>query len=224
MWPLSWQFCSLLWHSESILDHHVRPLPSCNPFLVFRFNDESYPWQTNHTCPSMKGRCYDGIQQGLRRASFEIRKRLHWNESPFLPPVFFFITRPLSWTSPLGGWSPKLALRLTSASPSHYSAMDLEGQCYQVDWCYKINWMLRWGKCWRWWTERAPAQNHSSLQLPWVLQTGTWAEQLDDWLGKRLQSELNMSNPTSVVCWRPVTLCSLERLPVHIQWACQVLE
>lgn len=172
----------------------------------------------------------DGATMGHSRVWEELPLKSE-NDSTEMSPLsshlcffFFLITRPLSWTSPLGGWSPKLALRLTSAPPSHYSPRDLGGHCYQVEWCYKINWMLRWGKCWRWWTERAPARNHSSLQLPWVLQTGTWAEQLDDWLGKRLQSELNMSNPTSVVCWRPVTLCSSERLPVHVQWACQVLE
>lgn len=46
------------------------------------------------------------------------------------------------------------------------------------------------------------------------------------WLagGKSLQSELNMSIATSVVCWPSVTLCSSERLPVHVRRACQVLE
>ncbi|CAB1443452.1 unnamed protein product [Pleuronectes platessa] len=56
--------------------------------------------------------------------------------------------------------------------------------------------------------------------LPWVLQAGIWAEQLDRVEGV-VQSELNMRNLTIVVCWPSVTRRSSERLPVHVQWACQ---
>lgn len=93
MRPLSWQFCSLLWHFESVLEYHVRPSPShCNPFLVFRFNDESHAWQTNHTCLSVKGQCYNRAQQGLRGAPFENQNMTlpNWIPLPLYSEFFFF--------------------------------------------------------------------------------------------------------------------------------------
>lgn len=72
----------------------------------------------------------------------------------------------LDWRSPLGCRCPQSASGLTSALPSHYSPRAAGGQRYQVEWCYKINWTLCWGKCWRWWTERVPAENTSSFLKP----------------------------------------------------------
>lgn len=129
----------------------------------------------------------------------------------------------LDWSSPPGCWCPQSALRLTSALPSHYSPRAVGGQSYQVEWCYKINWMLRRGKCWRWWTEESPRWEPQLFP-----KTSEWigmrleAKQLDYRLG--LQSELNMSDPTSVACRSSVTFCRLETLPAHVQCACQKLE
>lgn len=76
------------------------------------------------------------------------------------------IEMQLDWGSPLGCRCPQSATGLTSALPSHYSPKAAGGQRYQVKWCYKINWTLCWGKCWRWWTERVPAENTSSFLKP----------------------------------------------------------
>lgn len=122
---------------------------------------------------SVKGQCSNGAGKEL---SLKSENNLTEMSHISAQCVFFlFLFWPLYWRFPLGGWSPYSAMRLTSASPSNYSPRDVGGQCYQVEWCYKINWMLRWGKCWRLWTERIPAQNNNPLQLPWALQTGTWA-------------------------------------------------
>lgn len=115
----------------------------------------------------------------------------------------------LEWRSPLGCPCPQLASELTSALPSHYSPRAAGGQRYQVEWCYKINWTLHWGKCWRWWTERVPAENQSSsLKPPSESDWDFRAKQLDYRLG--MQSELNMSarqawrvgHPSLSALWR----------------------
>lgn len=129
----------------------------------------------------------------------------------------------LEWRSPLGCPCPQLASGLTSALPSHYSPRAAGGQLYQVEWCYKINWTLHWGKCWRWWTERVPAENQSSsLKPPSESDWDFRAKQLDYRLG--MQSELNMSAPAGVARRSSVTFCTLEMLPAHAQCACQKLE
>lgn len=146
--------------------------------------------------PITEGRqCSAGFERGFLWNQNTARQNL----IPF-PPFSFFITRRLSWRSSLGGVVfPVSTLR--SVQSSHYSPRDLGGQCYQVEWCYKINWMFRRGKCWRWWTERALAQNHSSLQFPRVLQTRTLAEQQHDWLGKKKKVAIRIIHEQTRPVW-----------------------
>lgn len=176
---------ALCWHFQASRGNPVmwdpqRPTATCRSYLDFMMNpSRDKPIAHAH----LWGNSEHKGSAGFRRSSL-------WNQNNTPETNGLFGLLPIYYRAALlqilAGRSVFLVSALRSMQSSHYSPRDLGGQFYQVEWSYKINWMFCWGKCRRWWTERAPAQSGSPVELPWVLQTGTEARQLDDRLQRKV--------------------------------------
>lgn len=103
IWPLSWQFCSMLWHLEAFLEHYVKPSSSCclqpAPFLYLDFIRDKlishgYQWR----CSARTGHSRVWEEHSLKSdVDLEKKKIPSPPYNPF-PPMYYtsLITRHLS--------------------------------------------------------------------------------------------------------------------------------